>query len=75
MSYLEGHIKRDPSSGSVAIRTIFPEDEPTLAGQAWLLATANRGALFLRSSDVENWDDLFVPDPADPVDPYAPPTV
>lgn len=72
---LEGHVKRDPASGAVAIRTIFPEDDLMMAGQAWLVATANRGAIFLRSSEVENWDDVFVPDPTDPVNSYTPMTV
>lgn len=75
MSYLEGHVKRDPATGAVALRTIFPDDGVGFGSQAWLLATANRGAVFLRTSDVEPWDDLFVPDPEAPADPYAQPTV
>lgn len=71
--YLQGHVKRDPANGSVAIRTIFPEDN-SISSQAWLLATANRGAVFLRTGDVQSWDDLFVPDPENLVDPYATPT-
>lgn len=73
MSHLQGHIKRDPATGAVAIRTIFGEDS-SFGSQDWLVATANRGAVFLRTSDVEAWEDLFVPDPEDPVDPYAAPT-
>ena len=73
MSYEQGHVKRDPATGAVAIRTIFPEDAG-ITSQAWLLATANRGAVFLRTSDLEAWDDLYVPDPDDLPDPYASPT-
>lgn len=66
-------MKRDPATGAVAIRTIFPE-EGAIASQAWLLATANRGAVFLRTSDLEAWDDLYVPDVDEVADPYAEPT-
>lgn len=55
-----GHVKRNPASGDIAIRTIFEEDGP-LATQAWLRATADRGASFLSSEDVQGWDDLYVP--------------
>lgn len=62
-TYLAGHVKRDPTSGAVAVRTVFPEDDPILSGQAWLLATTARGAHFARTSDVESWDDLYTPEP------------
>lgn len=59
--YEAGHVKRDPATGNVALRTIFPEDDPMMASQAWLLATPNRGAVFLRTSDVTSWPDLYTP--------------
>ena len=59
--YNEGHVKRDADTKSVALRTIFPEDEPALAGQAWLVATPNRGAYFARTSDVASWVDVYTP--------------
>lgn len=61
--YLQGHVKRDPLSGTVAIRTMFDDDPaiPVMAGQAWLTATSNRGAHFAPTSVVESWDDLYVP--------------
>ena len=61
--YLEGHVKRNPSDSTVAVRTIFPEDEPVLAGQAWLSATTSRGAHFLRTADVDSWDAIYTPTP------------
>lgn len=70
MTYTQGHIKRDPASGTVAIRTIWPE-EGDMINQAWLSASAGRGCQFIRSSDVADWDDLFVPDPVSPPDPFA----
>lgn len=60
---LEGHIKRNPETGDVAIRTIFPEDStPQLANMAWLVATANIGARHVKSDEVEEWDDLHIPE-------------
>jgi hypothetical protein len=65
--YLEGAIKRDPVSGSVAIRTIFPEDQSEqLANMAWLVATTNVGARHTTSDAVAEWEDLYVPLPGDP---------
>lgn len=72
-TYRETHVKRNPADGSVAIRTQFPEDEPALANQAWLQATTGRGAHFLRTSDVEDWDDLYTPpEPSTPSIPVGP---
>ena len=75
---LEGHVKRDPETGAVAIRTIFPENAGAqLAGMAWLVATPNVGARHYKSEDVETWDDLYVPDQPEPEvfeDPYGDPS-
>lgn len=57
---IEGHIKRNPDSGEVAIRTIF--DIPELAHMAWLIATANSGARYVGDDVVADWTDLFVPE-------------
>ena len=86
MSYETGHIKRNPATGEVALRTIFPEDQgEQLANMAWLVATKNTGARNAATTVVEAWDDLFepvpeevvLPDPAPepPVDPPADPPV
>lgn len=65
--YLEGHVKHNAEQNLVALRTIF--DEHALVGnQAWIVSTPNQGAFFLKTADVESWDDLFVPEP-----PPAPP--
>lgn len=61
MSYTAGHVKRNPTENLVAIRTIFPEDA-VIGNRAWLVASPIRGASFLKTSDVEEWDDLFVPE-------------
>lgn len=59
--YYAGHIKRDPETGAAALRTIFPEDQGvSMANMAWLISTANVGARHAPTSEVENWDDLYV---------------
>jgi hypothetical protein len=71
-SYNEGHVKHNPATGEVALRTIFPTDQGAqLAGMAWLVATTNVGARSAKTEEVESddWEDLYVP-PA----PEAPPT-
>jgi hypothetical protein len=67
--YLEGHVKRDPVSGAVAIRTNQPEVNPPGSFgiiQAWLSATQYSGAHYLGTEVVDSWDDLFTPDPPEP---------
>jgi len=62
--YSEGHIKRDPSTGAVAIRTNQPESPPAgtfVASQAWLVATTFTGAHYFPNEMVSGWDDLYVP--------------
>ena len=64
MTYRMGHIKRDPATGSVAIRTAFDDTNPQLAGLAWLIGTYNLGPRNASSAEVAEWDDLYTP-PAD----------
>lgn len=72
--YQAGHVKRDPETGTVAVRTVFPDDE-NFAGMQWLTATTGRGAHNKATADVEGWDDLFVPVPPQEPDPelFEPP--
>jgi hypothetical protein len=60
--YQEGHVKRDPASGTVAVRTVFP-DTQDFAHMQWLTATTGRGAHNRTTPEVEGWEDLFVPEP------------
>jgi hypothetical protein len=67
VTYYTGHVKRDPVSGAVAIRTIQPEDPDVITPQAWLLATTNLGAHTKSTTDVDEWEDLHIapaPEPA-----------
>lgn len=72
--FYAGHIKHNPDTGEVALRTIFPEDQgPQMANMAWLVATKNVGARNARSEEVADaaWVDLYV---AEPPPMPAPPT-
>lgn len=66
MEYATGHVKRNPDTGAIALRTQFPDD-PTveqLAAMAWLVSTANIGARHAKTDEVAGWDDLYVPEEA-----------
>lgn len=58
--YNAGSLKWEPTSGSIAIRTSFPE-VGDLANHAWLVATTGSGAISKTSSDVESWTDIPLP--------------
>lgn len=64
MTHQVGHVKRDPTTGSVAVRTHFDDSNPQLANLAWLIATVNVGPRTAPSSEVAEWADLYTP-PAD----------
>jgi hypothetical protein len=57
MEYPAGSLKHDPATGSVAIRTEFPE-VGALVNHAWLVATVGAGAVNKTSADVEAWTDI-----------------
>lgn len=59
--YRTGHIKRNPETGHVAMRTSFDENEPLIADKAWLGATQSRGPFFAKTETVEEWEDIYVP--------------
>lgn len=57
MTYLTGHVKRNPETQEIALRTGFPEE--SYPEMAWLIATLNMGARTAPTSVVDDWDDLF----------------
>lgn len=63
--YAAGSLKWEPVSGSIAIRTSFPE-VGDLANHAWLVATTGSGAISKTSSDVSSWTDLALPVVSEP---------
>jgi hypothetical protein len=71
--YILGHVKRDPVTGSVAVRTIYPESDVILAQRAWMIATPHEGSRHVATEEVADWDDLYAPlDPAN-LPPGSPP--
>lgn len=71
MTYATGHVKRNTETGEVAVRTIFPISENTQqAMMEWLCAAPNTGPRNTWTIEVESWEDLFVPEPTPPVDPF-----
>lgn len=63
--YLQGHIRRNPGTGEVAIRTMFAEVEGSaLANLAWIVSSATNGARHTKTSEVEEagWEDFWVPE-------------
>lgn len=62
ITYATGHVKRNTTTGEIAVRTIFPEDQGLqLANMAWLVSTTNVGARNAPSSEVASWSDLYTP--------------
>jgi hypothetical protein len=57
MDYPAGSLKHDPATGSVAIRTVFPESG-AFVNHAWLVGTIDAGAVIKTSADVESWTDI-----------------
>jgi hypothetical protein len=60
-SYRIGAIKRDPNTGSVALRTVAAAS----GDHAWLIATVNRGAHPADYDQVADWDDITLEDSGD----------
>jgi len=61
MGHRTGHVKRNPATNDVAVRSLFDEDDPDTAGQAWLVTGPVRGARFATGAEVADWDDLYTP--------------
>ena len=69
-TYQPGHIKWNPETGEVALKTVFPEDQgPQLASLSWLIATKSMGSRSVTTDQVESWDDLYTPPEPEPVVP------
>lgn len=63
VEHLIGHVKRDPETGAVAVRTNQPVIplNPLRTSQAWLVATTTSGPRFVPDDIVSVWPDLYVP--------------
>ena len=62
-----GHVKHNPATNEVAIRTAF--DETQFPGMVWLVSSTNMGARNARQDEVDAWADLYTPPPPPKVDP------
>lgn len=58
--YRTGHVKRDPATGAVAIRTVWDEVGPH-AIHTWGVFTTGSGAVTKITSEVDHWDDIYTP--------------
>lgn len=65
IEYRVGHVKRNPETGAVAVRTVFPLTDEQFRAMAWLVATTNIGARNASPTDVEGWEDLYTPPQGD----------
>lgn len=63
MMYLAGHVKRNPETGAVAVRTRYPDDRPEFERFQWQIASPITGPKSCPTADVQDWADLFVPEP------------
>lgn len=61
MSYTQGHVKRNPENGSIAVRTHFP-DNADFVNMTWLVSSIVHGPSHAATAAVEGWDDIFVPE-------------
>ena len=69
MEYTIGHVKRNTTTGEVAVRTLFPLGENIQQQMMeWLCAAPSSGPRNTWTTEVEgsDWEDLYVPPPADP---------
>ena len=74
--YVTKDVKRDPVTGVIALRTIFPESTQQpgteLPGYLnWLAVTPNVGATHLFPAEVASWDNLFLVGMDEVSDPYS----
>lgn len=61
MTYKAGHIKRDPVTGHVGIRTVLQANQPATQQYAWSVSAHDVGSRNLSDADVADWEDLYVP--------------
>ena len=63
MTFVQGHVKRNPDNGDVAVRTQYPEGiSPEMDAMAWMITTASRGPRMAGTDEVQTWVDVYVPE-------------
>lgn len=66
--YATGHLRHNPETNEVAIRTIFPEDQGgQMALMTWVVCTTNMGARNAKTDEVTGgaWTDIYTPPAAE----------
>ncbi len=63
--YKTGDVRRDPVTGRIALRTVFPPEQAQPGTGApgylnWLIASPNTGALNGFPADFQDWDNLYL---------------
>lgn len=58
--YKVGHVKRDPETNSVAVRSIFHHD--LFPAMYWLVASVGSGGNYVAADHCNDWDDLYTPE-------------
>lgn len=65
MVYAEGHVKRNPESGEVAVRTMFPVGEnPQEQLMEWWCMSITNAPRSTWTIEVDGWENLYVPPPS-----------
>lgn len=62
MAHVQGHVKRNPSTGDVALRTRYEPTNDKLAAMLWLVSSPVTGVKYVGDDFVDGWDDLFTPE-------------
>lgn len=64
-AYRKNHVKHNPDTGEVAVRTAFDDEDPATADRAWTLSGGDRPAGTGRAAtatvEVAPWYDLIIP--------------
>lgn len=62
MDFATGHVKRNPSTGDVALRTRYQPTNEKLESMLWLVSSSVTGVKYVGDDVVAAWDDLYTPD-------------
>ena len=63
MDCIPGHIKHNPATFEVAVRTTFQATNDKLAQMLWLKSSPSQGAKYVGDDYVEGWLDLWTAEP------------
>jgi hypothetical protein len=55
VQYPVGHVRQDPESLAVAVRTNIPDPD---SGHDWAVMTIDRGGHYASWDEVAEWDDM-----------------